>query len=44
MLVSLGIPILGDWFAFFWGLSYVAMGYVVFMGRYEKKEPAGSVN
>lgn len=30
MLLFLGIPFLGDWFAFFWGLTYVAMGYTIF--------------
>jgi len=30
MILSLGIPFLGDWFAFFWGLTYVAMGYTIF--------------
>jgi hypothetical protein len=29
MLLSLGIPFLGDWFAFFWGMTYVAMGYTI---------------
>jgi hypothetical protein len=37
MLLSLGIPFLGDFFAFFWGLTYVAMGYTIFTGKYSKK-------
>jgi hypothetical protein len=36
MLLSLGIPFLGDFFAFFWGLTYVAMGYSIFTGNYAK--------
>jgi len=40
MLLSLGIPFLGDWFAFFWGLTYVAMGYTIFT----KKDSSQSVN
>ncbi|MGG1675685.1 hypothetical protein ACIFOT_08020 [Neobacillus sp. NRS-1170] len=35
MLLSLGIPFLGDWFAFFWGLTYVAMGYTILTGKYK---------
>jgi hypothetical protein len=34
MLLSLGIPFLGDYFAFFWGLTYVAMGYTIFTEKY----------
>lgn len=30
MLISLGLPFLGDFFAFFWGLTYVVMGYSIF--------------
>lgn len=33
MLLSLGLPFLGDFFAFFWGLTYVAMGYTIFVGK-----------
>ncbi|MBM7654310.1 hypothetical protein [Neobacillus cucumis] len=34
MLLSLGIPFLGDYFAFFWGLTYVVMGYTIFTEKY----------
>ncbi|PLS05621.1 hypothetical protein [Neobacillus cucumis] len=34
MLLSLGIPFLGDYFAFFWGLTYAAMGYTIFTEKY----------
>ncbi|MEH7416177.1 hypothetical protein V7266_12910 [Neobacillus drentensis] len=34
MLLSLGVPFLGDYFAFFWGLTYVAMGYTIFTEKY----------
>lgn len=37
MLLSLGIPFLGDWFAFFWGLTYVAMGFTIFTGKCTNK-------
>ncbi|MFC4798797.1 hypothetical protein ACFPA1_05355 [Neobacillus sp. GCM10023253] len=33
MLVCLGLPFLGDFFAFFWGLTYVLMGYSIFTGK-----------
>lgn len=33
MLASLGFPFLGDYFAFFWGLTYVLMGYSIFTGK-----------
>ncbi len=35
MLLSLGIPFLGNWFAFFWGLTYAAMGYTIFTEKYK---------
>lgn len=34
MLASLGIPFLGDYFAFFWGLTYVVMGYTIVTGKH----------
>ncbi|WP_160724295.1 hypothetical protein [Bacillus sp. USDA818B3_A] len=34
MLLSLGIPFLGDYFAFFWGFTYVLMGYTIFTEKY----------
>lgn len=34
MIASLGIPFLGDFFAFFWGLTYVVMGFTIFTGKY----------
>ncbi|MDF2647341.1 MAG: hypothetical protein K0Q73_3146 [Paenibacillus sp.] len=40
MLISFGIPILQDWFAFFWGLAYMGMGYTICLGKYMKKESA----
>lgn len=42
MLVSFGIPFLQDWFAFFWGLAYVGMGYTISTGKYSKKEAAAT--
>jgi hypothetical protein len=38
MLISFGIPFLQDWFAFFWGLAYIVMGYTICAGNYSKKE------
>ncbi|NRF90185.1 hypothetical protein HQN89_03935 [Paenibacillus frigoriresistens] len=36
MLVSFGLPWLDKWFAFFWGLSYVGMGFLICTGRHNK--------
>lgn len=38
MLVSFGIPFLQDYFAFFWGLAYIGMGYTICSGSYSRKE------
>ncbi len=43
ILVSFGIPFLEDWFAFFWGLAYVGMGYTICTGKYNKKEAPNSI-
>jgi hypothetical protein len=37
MLLSLGIPFLGDFFAFFWGFTYAAMGYTIFTNKHPNK-------
>ncbi|MGJ7909920.1 hypothetical protein [Neobacillus sp. LXY-1] len=37
-LVCLGIPFLGDYFALFWGLTYVLMGFSIFTGKGYRKE------
>lgn len=38
MLVSFGIPFLQDYFAFFWGLAYIGMGYTICSGNCSRKE------
>ncbi|MFD1738641.1 hypothetical protein ACFSCX_19150 [Bacillus salitolerans] len=37
-VLTLSIPFLSDWFAFVWGLAYVAMGYTVYSGNFKKNE------
>ncbi|WP_409342590.1 hypothetical protein [Paenibacillus sp. MBLB4367] len=37
MLVSFGMPGLERWFAFFWGLVYVGMGFMVWTGNFFPK-------
>lgn len=44
MLLSLGIPFLGDWFAFFWGLTYVLTGYTIITGKYAVKNSTEKVS
>ncbi|WNC12947.1 hypothetical protein [Brevibacillus brevis] len=34
--------VLDEWFAFFWGLSYVGMGYVIWTGKFANKITAAS--
>ncbi|MFD0692919.1 hypothetical protein ACFQZT_02330 [Paenibacillus sp. GCM10027628] len=36
MIISFGLPGLERWFAFFWGATYVAMGYLIWMGKLNK--------
>lgn len=38
MIISLGIPFLGDYFAFFWGLTYTLMGYSIFTRKENNNE------
>jgi len=33
-LMMLGSIVLDEWFALFWGLSYVGMGYLIWTGKY----------
>lgn len=43
MLISLGLPFLGDFFALFWGLTYVVMGYSIFTGKGIRYDSAPTV-